>query len=229
MRIGLLSDSFADTVSEEIRLSLKKAASALRGLGAVVEELSLPSFRFATAAYGIMASAEASSNLARFDGVRYGYRAEGTFGTDTDGLFCRSRSEGFGKEVKRRILLGTYALSEGSYDAYYQKARAARALLTEETLSALSHYDLLLLPTTPTPPYALGAKKEDTALRLSEDLFCLLSPLCGLPALSLPFGRTEKGLPLSVQLIGNPFAEATLLRVGYALESADPGSERRRV
>ena len=164
-----------------------------------------------------MASAEASSNLARFDGVRYGLRAK-TFDSAEE-LMCRSRSEGFGTEVKRRILLGTYVLSEGSYDAYYKKARAARSLLREETSELLSRYDLLLLPTAPTPPYAFGAKKENAALRLSEDLFCLPAPLCGLPALSLPFGKTEKGLPLSVQLMGRAFDEATVLRAGYALES----------
>ena len=225
MRIGLLSTPYVDSAFADVRRALGEAARTLSSLGAAVEEMSLPSFRFATAAYGVMASAEASSNLARFDGVRYGKR--GTDCEDTEALFCRSRSEGLGAEVKRRILLGTYVLSEGYYDAYYKKARAARSLLCKEALGALCRYDLLLLPTAPTPPYSLGTKKDDPVLRLSEDLFCLLAPLCGLPALALPFEKTEKGLPLSVQLVGRPFDEATLLRAGYALESAASSSERR--
>ncbi len=225
MRIGLLSAPYVDSAFADVRRALGEAARTLSSLGAAVEEMSLPSFRFATAAYGVMASAEASSNLARFDGVRYGKR--GTDCEDTEALFCRSRSEGLGAEVKRRILLGTYVLSEGYYDAYYKKARAARSLLCKEALDALCRYDLLLLPTAPTPPYSLGTKKDDPVLRLSEDLFCLLAPLCGLPALALPFEKTEKGLPLSVQLVGRPFDEATLLRAGYALESAASSSERR--
>ncbi len=218
MRIGLLSAPFVESAFEDVRLALREAAITLSALGATVEEITLPSFKFATATYGVMASAEASSNLARFDGIRYGRRAEDC--EDPDTVFCRSRSEGFGNEVKRRILLGTYVLSEGYYDAYYQKARAARSLLCKETLDTLCHYDLLLLPTTPTPPYSFGTKKDDPVLRLSEDLFCLIAPLCGLPALALPFGKTEKGLPLSVQLVGRPFDEAAVLQAGFALENA---------
>ena len=159
----------------------------------------------------------ASSNLARFDGVRYGRRARGC--SSAEEVFSASRSEGFGSEVKRRILLGTYVLSEGYYDAYYQKAKALRAKMQAECKEALSNIDLLLMPTAPTPPYPLLSKRDDAALRLSEDFFCLLAPLCGLPALAQPFGQTNDGLPLSVQLIGRPFSEATLYRAGYALEN----------
>lgn len=218
LRIGLCREVLDAPMSAEMRDALLSAADTLHALGATLVETSLPSLSLATAVYSVMSGAEASSNLARFDGVRYGRRAQSCHSAEE--VFTASRSEGFGTEVKRRILLGTYVLSEGSYDAYYKKAREVRARLQRECDDALSVADLLLLPTAPTPPYPLLAKKDDVALRLSEDLFCLPAPLCGLPALAIPTGKTKEGLPLSVQLMGAPFSEALLYRAGYALENA---------
>ena len=221
MRVGLIRQVLDAPMIEEVRAAMIRAADTLRRLGATVTEVSIPSLSLATAIYGITASAEASSNLARFDGVRYGRRAAGI---SAEEVFVASRSEGFGREVKRRILLGTYVLGNETRGNYYEWARRGRALLRRELSDALSHTDLLLLPTAPTPPYALNEKTEDPILRFSEDLFCLPAALCGLPALALPFGKTEKGLPLSVQLMGKPFSEATLYRAGAALEAEEANS-----
>ena len=219
LRVGLIREVSMAPMTDEVRAALTEAADTLCRLGATVAEVSVPSLSLATAIYGITSSAEASSNLARFDGVRYGRRAEGQ---SAEEVFVASRSRGFGKEVKRRILLGTYVLGNETRGDYYEWARKGRALLRRELSEVLSRVDLLLLPTAPTPPYALNEKTEDPVLRFSEDLFCLLAALCGLPSLALPFGQTEKGLPLSVQLMGKPFDEATLYRAGFALEAEKP-------
>ena len=219
LRVGLIREVSMAPMTDEVRAALTEAADTLCRLGATVAEVSVPSLSLATAIYGITSSAEASSNLARFDGVRYGRRAEGQ---SAEEVFVASRSRGFGKEVKRRILLGTYVLGNETRGDYYEWARKGRALLRRELSEVLSRVDLLLLPTAPTPPYALNEKTEDPVLRVSEDLFCLLAALCGLPSLALPFGQTEKGLPLSVQLMGKPFDEATLYRAGFALEAEKP-------
>jgi aspartyl-tRNA(Asn)/glutamyl-tRNA(Gln) amidotransferase subunit A len=218
LRVARLRGIVEEGLEPSLSAALDEAALTLRAAGAELSDLTLPSLTYATAAYCVMASAEASSNLARYDGSRFGRRAEGC--ESPDEVFRRSRSEGFGAEVKRRILLGTYVLSDGFREAYYEKARRARARILEELSEALSHVDLLLLPVAPTPPYPLGETRDDPARRFAEDLCCLPAALGGLPALALPFGRDSYGRPLSIQLMGRPFGEATLYEAGLVLEGS---------
>ncbi len=216
LRIGLVKEALASVEDEAVRNTLVSAAERYRAMGAQIVEISVPALTYSAAAYCVMACAEASSNLARYDGVRYGRRAERY--ESVEDLFHASRSEGFGAEVKRRLLLGTYVLSGGCAEGYYRRARAVRERLRDELREAFSSCDLLLMPVAPTPPFRLGEKTEQTALRFSEDLYCAPASLCGLPALSLPAGRTEGGLPIGIQLMGAPFSEGVLYRAGVCLE-----------
>jgi aspartyl-tRNA(Asn)/glutamyl-tRNA(Gln) amidotransferase subunit A len=218
LRIGILRELDRTTMETCVRETLRGTVQRAMDLGAEIVECSAPSLTLASEAYCVIASAEASSNLARFDGVRYGRRADAY--ADMEELLCRSRSEGFGKEVKRRLLLGTYLLSGGCQEGYYGRALSLRRVLTEEIGRALGGCDALLLPVAPTPAFPLGQKTEDTALRFSEDLFCAVASLCGLPALSLPMGRNEAGLPIGLQLMGRVDSEGLLYRMGASLEDA---------
>lgn len=224
LRIGVLREledtSMESCVRETLRQTVRRAAA----LGAEIVECSAPSLGLASEAYCVIASAEASSNLARFDGVRYGRRASAY--ADMEELLRRSRSEGFGKEVKRRLLLGTYLLSGGCREAYYGRALSLRRTLTEEIGQALECCDALLLPVAPTVAFPLGQKTENSALRFAEDLFCAVASLCGLPALSLPMGRNGEGLPVGLQLMGRADSEGLLYRVGASLEDAFREEER---
>jgi aspartyl-tRNA(Asn)/glutamyl-tRNA(Gln) amidotransferase subunit A len=189
----------------------------LRGLGATLEEVSLPHTDYTIPTYYILATAEASSNLARYDGARYGYRDAGA--RELGEMYRRSRSAGFGPEVKRRIMLGTYVLSSGYYDAYYLKAQKVRTLLRRDFDEAFKKVDLLVTPTTPAPAFRFGEKTDDPLQMYLSDIFTATINLVGVPALSLPCGVSGQGLPLGLQIIGRPFGEADLLRAGAALEA----------
>lgn len=217
MRIGLPKEMFAEGLSAEVRNAVLHTAHVLEGLGAVVHEVSLPHVTDALPAYYIISSAEASSNLARFDGVRYGRRAESY--ADLEELYIRSRSEGFGEEVKRRILLGTYVLSAGYYDAYYHQALKTRTLVKQEFDQVFETVDCILSPVAPTTAPAFG-EIQDPVSAFMGDVYTVPANVAGLPALSLPCGMDANGLPIGMQLMGPAFSEPMLYRVGHEVEEA---------
>jgi len=202
----------------EVERGVRDAIDALKDRGAQVTPVSLPHTEYAVPAYYLIATAEASSNLARYDGVRYGVRKGGDAGL-TD-MYRKTRLNGFGKEVKRRILLGTYALSAGYYDAYYGKAQAARTMTKQDFEEAFKEVDLIVTPVTPTPAFKLGEKSEDPLQMYLSDIFTISVNLAGLPAMALPCGFSKTGLPIGLQLIGRPFEEDTILRAARAYELA---------
>lgn len=214
LRVGLPKEYMGEGIAPGVASCLKQAAAKLEELGAVCEETSLPHTEYAMPAYYIIAPAEASSNLARYDGVRYGLRIQGE---DIIAMFKKTRSAGFGTEVKRRIMLGTYALSTGYYEAYYLKALKVRTLVKDDFDRAFTKYDCLLTPTAPSTAFRLGEKSQDPLAMYLQDVCTIPINLAGVPALSLPFGLLQ-GLPVGIQLIGKAFGEGTLLRAGYALE-----------
>ncbi|MBE5803720.1 MAG: Asp-tRNA(Asn)/Glu-tRNA(Gln) amidotransferase subunit GatA [Clostridiales bacterium] len=218
--IGIPAELLAEGVSADVRHAVESAAHALEAQGARVEEISLPHAQQALPAYYVLSSAEASSNLARYDGVRYGRRAKEY--DDLDDLYVRSRSEGFGEEVKRRILLGTYALSAGYYDAYYKTAQQVRQLVKQDFHVAFTRCDALLSPVAATGAWRFGEKTDPTEMYMS-DLHTVPASLAGIPALSVPFGKDSRGLPLGVQLMGRPFEERLLYRIGHVLEVIQHG------
>ena len=218
LRIGMPEEYLGDGIHPEVRAALEEAARAYTSLGATVERFSFSTAQYALPAYYIISSAEASSNLARYDGVKYTFRAEGAKGLAD--LYKRSRSEGFGPEVKRRILLGTYVLSSGYFDAYYKKAQAVRAVMQSDFDAAFGRFDILLTPTAPNTAFKLGEKVSDPLQMYLEDICTVPVNIAGLPALSLPCGRDKNGLPIGAQLIGRHFDEAGLLRTAYAFEQA---------
>jgi aspartyl-tRNA(Asn)/glutamyl-tRNA(Gln) amidotransferase subunit A len=217
LKVGLPKEYFPTDLHPGVRAGLDRAIKALRGLGAETREVSLPYSKYAVPTYYIIAPAEAAANLARYDGVRYGRRKVGPDG-DIRALYRATRGEGFGPEVRRRILIGTYVLSAGYYDAYYRKAQTVRALIAQDFQRAFgAGVDLLLTPTTPTPPFKAGEKTEDPVQMYLADIFVCPVNLAGLPALSLPVGR-DGGLPIGAQLIAPDFEEARMLAVAGALE-----------
>ncbi|WP_018877269.1 MULTISPECIES: Asp-tRNA(Asn)/Glu-tRNA(Gln) amidotransferase subunit GatA [unclassified Thioalkalivibrio] len=212
LRIGLPTEFFGEAgLDERVRGVIDAAIEVLKGRGAEVREVGLPNSHLSVPAYYVVAPAECSSNLARFDGVRYGYRCENP--EDLMDLYTRSRGEGFGDEVKRRIMVGTYVLSAGYYDAYYLKAQKVRRIIADDFRRAFADVDVLLAPTTPELPFALGAKADPVSMYLS-DIYTIAANLAGLPAMSLPAGEID-GLPVGLQLIGNYFDEARLLGVAH--------------
>ena len=215
-KIGVVRELIESISDASVRQSVLSAVQTYRELGACVEEISLPSLKYALSAYYVLSSAEASSNLSRFDGVRYGKRAQGV--QSIEELYVRSRTEGFGDEVKRRIMLGTFVLSEGYYDAYYKKALVARELISREFSEALCHYDILLSPTAPEGAYRIGERVDSLFDMYSGDVCTVCANITGLPALSLPCGKDGTGMPVGVQLIGKEFSEPELLRAAFALE-----------
>lgn len=217
LRIGLPKEMFAEGLHPEVRDAVLRAAKTLEFLGAMVTDVSLPSLKHALSAYYIISSAEASSNLARFDGIRYGRRTENF--TDLEELYVRSRSEGFGDEVKRRILLGTFALSEGYYEAYYKRALQVRTLVIRDFARIFSEVNCLLSPVAPTTAPKLGASANPVQTYLS-DVYTVPANIAGIPALSMPCGADGSGLPIGVQLMGPAFSEPVLYRIGHALEAA---------
>jgi aspartyl-tRNA(Asn)/glutamyl-tRNA(Gln) amidotransferase subunit A len=217
LRVGLPKEYFIPGLSAEVKDTFSKAVKVLESLGAIPVEVSLPHTELAVSVYYILAPAEASSNLARYDGIRYGHRAQGDLDLKT--LYSRTRREGFGREVQRRILIGTYVLSSGYYDAYYLKAQKVRSLLVKDFQDAFSqHCDVIASPTTPTPPFALGEKVSDPLTMYLNDIFTIPVNLAGLPGMSIPCGFSSKGLPIGLQLIGKPWDEATLFQVASAYE-----------
>ena len=225
MKIGLPSEYFVAGLDADVKAAVEQSVETCRQLGAEVIEVSLPHTAYAVACYYLIATAEASSNLARYDGVRFGLRSE-TAGSLID-MYMESRAAGFGAEVKRRIMLGTYALSSGYYDAYYLKAQKVRTLIRQDFLDAFSQVDLLLTPVAPTPAFAIGEKIADPLQMYLSDIFTIPVNLAGTCALSLPCGFSGTGMPIGLQLIGKPFAESEILRAAYAFEQATEWHKRQ--
>ena len=221
LRIGVPEEYFGEGLDPEIRAAIEKVLDDLRAAGCSIHKVSLPHTRYAVPTYYVIATAEASSNLSRFDGVRYGLRAEDA--NTLAAMFRKSRDEGFGAEVKRRILLGTYALSAGYYDAYYRKAQQVRTLLTRDFLNAFAQVDAIVCPVTPTPAFKLGEKTDDPIQMYLEDIYSVAASLAGICGMSVPCGTTQAGLPIGVQILGKHFDEGTMLRVGTAVEAAQAG------
>ena len=223
-RLGIPKEYFGEGLDPEVDAAVQAAIAHYRGMGCEIRPVSLPHTQYGIAAYYIIASAECSSNLARFDGVRYGHRSKDA--KDVNELYFKSRAEGFGQEVKRRIVLGTYVLSSGYYDAYYLRAQKVRTLIRNDFLAAYKEVDAILTPVAPTPAFKHGAKKDPLALYLN-DIYTIGVNLAGLPAVSVPCGFTRAGLPVGMQLIGQPFQEAELFAIGRAYEKHHPWAERR--
>ena len=218
LRIGLPKEFFAEGMSDDVRVAVEAALAEYRKLGATTVEVSLPNARLAIPAYYVIAPAEASSNLSRFDGVRYGHRAA-EYG-DLNDMYCKSRAEGFGAEVQRRILVGTYVLSHGYYDAYYIKAQKLRRLIAQDFAAAFAQCDLIAGPTNPTVAYGIGEKSDDPVQMYLGDIYTVAVNLAGLPGLSHPAGFGAGGMPVGLQLIGNYFAEARLLNAAHQFQQA---------
>ncbi len=216
LRIGVPEEYFGEGLDPEIRSAIEAVLASLKAAGCVVKPVSLPHTKYAIPTYYVIATAEASSNLSRFDGVRFGLRSEEA--TTLSAMFRKTRDEGFGAEVKRRILLGTYALSAGYYDAYYRKAQQVRTLLARDFLRAFAEVDVLVAPVTPTPAFKLGEKTDDPVKMYLEDIYSVAASLAGVCGVSVPCGMTRDGLPIGVQVMGRHFEEGTMLRVAKAVE-----------
>jgi aspartyl-tRNA(Asn)/glutamyl-tRNA(Gln) amidotransferase subunit A len=224
LRLGLPREYFVEGMQPEVEAGVRAAVQELERLGATVEPVSLPHTEYAISTYYLIATAEASSNLARYDGIRYGLRTPGANLAET---YDTTRAAGFGTEVKRRIMLGTYALSAGYYDAYYGKAQQVRTLIRRDFGDALARCDALVTPVAPTTAFRLGEKTDDPLTMYLSDIFTISVNLAGLPALVVPCGQDAAGLPVGLQIIGRPFDEATILRVGHTYEQATDWHRRR--
>ena len=218
MRLGLPKEYFIDGLDPEVQQAVEKAIAVYKDLGAEIVEVSLPHTQYAVACYYLIATAEASSNLARYDGVRFGLRRDE--GEGLAEMYRQSRAAGFGDEVKRRIMLGTYALSSGYYDAYYLKAQKVRTLIRQDFLEAFGKVDAILTPVAPTPAFRIGEKTADPLQMYLSDIFTIPVNLAGTCAMSIPCGFSTSGLPIGLQLIGSPFGEETILRAAYSFEQA---------
>jgi aspartyl-tRNA(Asn)/glutamyl-tRNA(Gln) amidotransferase subunit A len=207
-----------DGISDEINEMWEKAIKYIEQKGAKIKYISLPHTKYALPAYYIIAPAEASSNLARYDGVKYGFRAKDA--KSLDDMYELTRSEGFGKEVKRRILIGTYVLSAGYYDAYYLKAQKVRKLISNDFIEAFSNCDLILTPTAPNSAFPLNEKQDDPIKMYLNDVFTVPASLAGIPGISIPYGSDKNGLPLGIQLLGRHFNEQEIFNAAYALEKS---------
>ena len=224
LKIGVPKEFFAEGINEEVKASLETAIERYKEMGAVVEECSLDIAKYSLATYYIVACAEASSNLGRFDGIRYGYRAKEF--KDLRDLYKKSRSQGFGPEVKRRIILGTYVLSSGYYDAYYKKAQQVRTLVMNEFNKAFEKYDVILTPTSPTVAFDIGSKSDNPLELYLADICTVSVNIVGLPGISVPCGVDSQGMPIGMQLIGNKFQEETILNAAYTYEQATKFREK---
>ena len=216
MKIGIPRDYFGEGLDEDVREAVLKAAKVLEAQGAQVEEFDLGLVKYAIPAYYVIACAEASSNLARFDGVKYGYRTPEFEGLHN--MYKKTRSEGFGEEVKRRIMLGSFVLSSGYYDAYYLKALRTKALIKQEFDKAFAKYDMILGPAAPTTAPKLGASLSDPIKMYLGDIYTISVNLAGLPGITVPCGTDKKGLPVGLQLIGDCFKEKNIIRAAYTYE-----------
>lgn len=224
MRLGIPKEYFVNGMDKEVEKSVRESVRILESLGAIPVEISLPHTEYAIATYYILATSEASSNLARYDGVKYGLRVEGK---DLMELYMNTRSQGFGAEVKRRIMLGTYALSSGYYEAYYKKAQQVRTLIKKDFEDAFKHVDIIVTPTTPTAAFKINEKTSDPLQMYLSDIFTISVNLAGVPAISIPCGFTANNLPIGLQLIGKHFDEESLFRVAYAYEQATDWHRRK--
>jgi aspartyl-tRNA(Asn)/glutamyl-tRNA(Gln) amidotransferase subunit A len=218
LKIGLPKEYFIDGLDTDVQQAMDQAIAVYRQLGAEFVEVSLPHTHYAVATYYLIATAEASSNLARYEGVRFGHRAKESSGLID--LMMQSRSEGFGAEVKRRIMLGTYALSSGYYDAYYIKAQKVRTLIQQDFIEAFKSVDLLLTPVAPTPAFKIGEKTADPLQMYLSDIFTIPVNLAGICGISVPAGISSNGLPIGLQLLGRPFGEESILRAAFDFEQA---------
>jgi aspartyl-tRNA(Asn)/glutamyl-tRNA(Gln) amidotransferase subunit A len=218
IKIGLPREYFKAGISTNVNEKIECALKRLGELGCELIEIDLPHTEYAIACYYVVAMAEASSNLARFDGVRYGLRVHGD--GNLTGMYRETRDAGFGNEVKRRIILGTFVLSSGYYDAYYLRAQKVRTLIKQDFEKAFAKVDVILSPTSPTPPFRLGEKSNDPLAMYLSDIFTITANLAGIPGISVPCGKTPEGLPVGLQFLGRHFDEASLLRVAHAFESA---------
>ena len=218
MKIGVAKEYFGEGLDDEVRQAVESAIEKMKSLGCKIVPVSLPHTPYAIPTYYIIATAEASANLARFDGVRYSHRARGV--KTLSEMYRRSRDEGFGAEVKRRIMLGTYALSAGYYDAYYLKAQKVRTLLTRDFDEAFRKVDAIVTPTSPTAAFRLGEKSNDPLAMYLADIFTVTADLAGIPGISVPCGETKEKLPIGLQILGKHFDESTILRLAHAYEQA---------
>ncbi len=218
LKLGVAKEYFGEGLDDEVRQAVETAIDKLKGLGCEIVPVSLPHTPYAIPTYYLIATAEASSNLARYDGVRYSHRARGV--KTLSEMYRRSRDEGFGAEVKRRIMLGTYALSAGYYDAYYLKAQKVRTLLARDFEEAFQKVDAIVTPTSPTAAFRLGEKSNDPLAMYLADIYTVTADLAGIPGISVPCGQTKGKLPIGLQILGKHFDEATILRVAHAYEQA---------
>ena len=225
LQIGLPREYFIPGLDRDVKKAMDEAIATYTQLGARFREITLPHTDYAVASYYLIATAEASSNLARYDGVRFGHRTDGA--KNLVEMFAKSRDEGFGPEVKRRIMLGTYALSSGYYDAYYLKAQKVRTLIMHDFTRAFAEVDVILTPVAPTPAFRLGEKANDPLQMYLSDIFTIPVNLAGTCGVSVPAGLSEKGLPIGLQLVGKPFGEETILRAAYAFEQATEWHKRK--
>ncbi len=224
MKVGVPKEYFIEGLESEVEGSVKEAIKKLESLGAVPVEISLPHTEYAIAAYYILATSEASSNLSRYDGVRYGLRVTGD---DLIDMYMKTREEGFGPEVKRRIILGTYSLSSGYYDAYYRKAQQVRTLIKQDFEKAFKSVDIIVTPTTPTTAFKAGEKTGNPLQMYLSDIFTISLNLSGVPGISIPCGFTSENLPVGLQIIGNHFDEESILKAAYAYEQATDWHKRK--
>ncbi len=225
IRVGIPKEYFIKGIDAEIEESVKTAISVIEDLGGSIEEISLPHTEYAVSVYYILAPSEASSNLARYDGVRYGFRVSGA--NSLRDMYMRTRAQGFGAEVKRRIMIGTYALSAGYYDAYYLKAQRVRTLIKRDFEEAFKRVDVIVTPTSPETAFKIGEKTDDPLKMYLSDIFTIPCNLVGLPGISVPCGFTSDGLPIGLQILGKPFDEGTLLRVAHSYETHTNWRDRR--
>ena len=218
LKVGVAKEYFGEGLEPETRKAIEAAIQKFAGMGCEIVNVSLPHTKYAIPAYYLVATAEASSNLARFDGVRYGFRVKGA--RSLSEMYRRTRDEGFGAEVKRRIMLGTYALSAGYYDAYYLKAQRVRTLLTRDFEEAFKRVDMIVGPTCPTPAFKLGEKFDDPLAMYLADIYTVTANLAGIPGISIPVGKSKDNLPIGMQIFGKHFDESTILRAAHAYEKA---------
>lgn len=224
LKLGVPKEYFTGGIDQEVESAVKQAIRTLESLGAIPVEISLPHTRYAVATYYILATSEASSNLARYDGVKYGLRVEGQ---DLIDMYMKTREKGFGAEVKRRIILGTYTLSSGYYDAYYKKAQQVRTLIKQDFDRVFEKVDAIVTPTTPSPAFKAGEKTDDPLQMYLADIFTISVNLAGVPGISIPCGFTSNNLPVGLQIIGKHFDEGSILRIAYAYEQSTDWHKRR--
>lgn len=227
LRIGLPKEYFIDGIRPDCEQAIRDAAKTLEGLGATLVDISLPHTKYAVATYYVLCPCEVSSNMARYDGVRFGHTAKNP--TDLVEYYKQVRSEGFGAEVKRRIMIGTYALSAGYYDAYYKKAQQVRTLIRQDFDEAYKNVDVILSPVSPNPAFTIGQNSSDPVAMYLEDIFTAAQVMAGIPCLSVPCGLSQEGLPIGLQLMGPQWGEATILRAAYAYEQATEWHRKKPV